>query len=232
MARFLESAAKILDLILRDLNNLKFWKKNKIKTSKLEIILQIFFVFIVPVLLFQVGVIPVSLRLWVLVIIVSLFLFILAKEKWTLAIMHLETDTIKKFVWPYVIFTIIGVIIVSFFGEKIGREELAIWWRNSHFIYLFFIVSVFQEVAYRGYLIPALQKIFNSPILVIFLNALIFTYMHSIFGNLQISLFLAFIGGLGFAIMYIKYPNLILITLSHAALNFTAVLYGFFLISK
>jgi len=202
----------------------------KIKTSKQEILLQILFVFILPVLLLQTGLIPISARIWVLVITVSLFIILLLKEKWTLDMLHIEKYNFKKFVFPYALFTIISVIVISFFSEKIGREEFAHWWLNSHFIYLFFVVSIFQEVAYRGYLIPALRKIIASPVLIIIINALIFAYMHSIFGNYQLNLLLAFVGGLGFAAMYIKYPNLLLITLSHAVLNFSVVLYGFFII--
>ncbi|HZJ41251.1 MAG TPA: type II CAAX endopeptidase family protein [Candidatus Saccharimonadales bacterium] len=211
---------------------LSWLRPQKIKASKREIILQILLVFIVPVLLLQVGVIPISWRIPALVVAVSIFFFILVRERWTLKMMHIETKNLRKFAWPYIIFTIVSVIAISFFGEQIGHEEFSHWWTNKHFIYLFLVVSIFQEVAYRGYLIPALKKLLGVPFLIILVNALIFAYMHSIFGNLQINLTVAFIGGLGFAIMYLKYPNLILITLSHAVLNFAVVLYGFFTILK
>lgn len=144
--------------------------------------------------------------------------------------LHIERKHFKKFLVPYILFTIVGVIVISAFGEKTGHEEMSQWWLNDHLLYLFLIVSAFQEIAYRGYLIPALQKIVKSPALVLFFNALIFTYMHAIFPNPQINLPLAFVGGLGFAAIYMRYPNLFLIILSHAVLNFCAILFGFFTI--
>jgi membrane protease YdiL (CAAX protease family) len=202
----------------------------KIRTAKKEIWFQIVAVFILPVLLLQTGIIPLNARVAVLVITVSAFVILLLKQKWTLKTLHIETHNLKKFILPYALFTAAGILLIAFAGEKIGQEEFVRWWTNKHFIYLFLIVSIFQEVAYRGYLIPALQKAVASPALVIFLNTLLFTYMHSIFPNPEVNLLLAAIGGLGFAVMYVRYPNLILITASHAILNFCAVYYGFFTI--
>ena len=55
-------------------------------------------------------------------------------------------------------------------------------------------------------------------------------FLHSIFPNPTIGLPIAFIGGLGFALMYMKYPSLLLIIISHSIINFFVVLYGFFVI--
>lgn len=203
----------------------------KIKAGKKEVLLQILLVFVLPILLLQTGIIPIRFRIWVLVVTVSILVIFLLKEKWTLEMLHIEKHNLKNFFIPYILFTVASVFIVIFFSERMGREEFSLWWSKRHFIYLFFVVSVFQEIAYRGYLIPALRKIFASPFLIIIIiNALIFTYMHSIYGNYQLNLLLAFIGGLGFAAMYIKYPNLVLVTLSHSVLNFSTVLYGFFIV--
>jgi membrane protease YdiL (CAAX protease family) len=202
----------------------------KIHASKGELLIQIFFVFIVPVLLLERNIIPINTRIPILIGMVTLFVLFLVYEKWTLAMLHLERKNLKKYMLPYLLFTIVGVIVISTFGEQTGHEEMAKWWLNNHLLYLFLIVSAFQEIAYRGYLIPALQKIVGSPVLVLFFNALIFTYMHAIFPNPQINLPLAFVGGLGFAAIYMKYPNLFLIILSHSVLNFCAILFGFFTI--
>jgi len=55
----------------------------------------------------------------------------------------------------------------------------------------------------------------------------LFALPHAMYPHPEINTPIAFVGGLWFAVLYLVYPNLLLISLSHAALNFTAVLYGF-----
>ena len=203
---------------------------DNIKTGKVELITQILIVFILPVLFIDLGIIELNERIYILVILVTLLFSVLIAEKWTFIMLGISKYRIKKYILPYVIFTLVTVVLVSLFGEKIGNEEVANWWKHSHFLYGFFIVSLFQEVGYRGYLIPALGKLIEKPWMVILVNALIFMFLHSIFPNPLIGLPLAFVGGLGFAIMYMKYPSLPLIIISHSIINFFVVLYGFFVI--
>lgn len=203
----------------------------KINTSKREIFWQIIIIFIIPIILIQTGVIPISQRFITLTIITVLFISVLITEKWTPSMLGVKRNPfLKKHIISYSIFTIVGLLFINLFGEKIGQEELTHWWTYSHFLYLFFFVSTFQEILYRGYLIPAIGKLSSRPLVIILCNALVFTFLHAIFPDRYVGLPLALIGGIGFAIMYIKYPNLILIILSHSILNFYAVLYGFFTI--
>ena len=141
-----------------------------IRTSKKELSLQILLVFILPIIFFQTGIISVKYRIFVLVLIVTTLLIILFFEKWTPRMLGLTSLNLKKFVVPYGIFTLIGTLSIIRFGEIIGNQEITNWWTHSHFLYLFFVVSFFQEIAYRGYLIPALGKLTNVPIFIIFAN--------------------------------------------------------------
>ncbi|MCX6757737.1 MAG: type II CAAX endopeptidase family protein [Candidatus Nomurabacteria bacterium] len=201
-----------------------------IQTSKKELLLQILLIFILPILLIDLSIISSGQRVYLLVALISLLVVILVEEKWTLLMLGITKYRIKKYIIPYTIFTLVTVATISLFGEKIGYEELNKWWKYSHFIYGFLLVSIFQEVGYRAYLIPALSKLISRPWLVVIVNALIFMFLHSIFPNPMIGLPLAFIGGLGFAIMYMRYPSLLLIIISHSIINFAVVLYGFFVI--
>jgi membrane protease YdiL (CAAX protease family) len=155
---------------------------------------------------------------------------VLIKEKWTWTMLGATTYRIKKYLIPYVLFTVCTILLCYIFSERIGNEELIGWWKHGHFLYGFFIVSLFQEIGYRGYLIPALGKIIKNPIFIILVNALLFMFLHVIFPNPMIGLPIAFIGGIGFAVMYMKYPSLPLIIISHALINFFVVLYGFFVV--
>lgn len=202
----------------------------QIRTSKPELAAHILLVFIVPIVLLNTGSIPLQFRVPMLVGLVSALFILLIKEKWTFRMLGFKHTTTWKEVLAYTLVTALGVIAISQLGEKIGYEELADWWKRPHFLYLFFVVSLFQEIAYRGYMIPALGKLFSSPVRIIVLNTVLFTFLHSIFPPYFINLPLAFVGGITFSILYMKYPNLLLIVISHSILNFVAVLFGFFTI--
>jgi membrane protease YdiL (CAAX protease family) len=75
-----------------------------------------------------------------------------------------------------------------------------------------------------------LIQVFRSPIFIIILNAGVFALMHVIYLNFKFVLPMTFIAGIGFAWMYYRYKNLILISVSHTVLNFVAMILGFFII--
>lgn len=201
----------------------------RITASKHSLLFQIALIFLVPIILVRLNIIPIALHTIFLIGAAVVLVGILIKDRWNAEMLGMGMFK-KRYVLAYLIFTTVGIVTISQMGELVGKEELARWWGHAHFMYLFFVVSLFQEVAYRGYLIPALGKLMHAPILIIITNALFFTFLHIIFPNVLINLPLAFVGGIGFAYMYIRFPSLPLIILSHAALNFVAVLYGFFII--
>jgi membrane protease YdiL (CAAX protease family) len=104
------------------------------------------------------------------------------------------------------------------------------WWENARFLALFIPISVLQEIIFRGILMHMLKRAFQSIPFIIILNASLFALIHIIYLNTSIIMPLTFIGGLGFAWMYHKYPNLIMISISHTVLNFTAMILGFFVL--
>lgn len=202
----------------------------KVPTSRTGLCIQIFLVFILPILLIQLGILPLHYRIWILVGITTLLVAILIHQRWTLTMLGISTHAMQKACVPYAFFTTVAVLGIALFGEGIGREEMSHWWMHGHFLYGFFITSLFQEIAYRGYLIPALAKIIPKRSFVIIANAFLFMILHSIFPTPALGLPLAFVGGMGFAFMYLRYPNLPLIIVSHAIINFFVVLYGFFMV--
>jgi membrane protease YdiL (CAAX protease family) len=203
----------------------------KIRTSTPELAVQILVVFIIPIVLINTGIIPIEYRVPVLAILVTTLCIFLVAEKWTLRMLGFRRTVPLKTILAYTLFTIVGVWAISRLGRYLGYTPTDTWWQVPHFLYLFFIVSAFQEIAYRGYLMPALATFEKSPVALIVTNAALFTFLHSVFPNYSINLPLAFVGGIGFACMYYKYPNMLAITLSHAVLNFAAVWYGFFTVA-
>jgi len=75
-----------------------------------------------------------------------------------------------------------------------------------------------------------LRRVFVNPWFIIILNAALFALMHVIYLNAMFVIPVTFIAGLGFAWMYYKYKNLVLISISHTILNFVGMIMGFFII--
>ena len=193
---------------------------------------QIVFIFILPVLLLYTGIIPVKYRFLVLVLASLVIFAITIQEHWTPAKLGIRADNFVKSIIPYLIFTILGVLVIYFFAKFLGRSPVNEWWTKSHFVYIFIPISIFQEFAFRAFLMPKLESLFLSAITLILVNALLFAFLHIIYPHPSLNLPFGFIAGVGFATMYYFYPNLILISISHSVLNFFAVFYSFFSFNK
>ena len=192
--------------------------------------LQIVFFFVVPIALLYLGILPMSSRIFVLVGF-SLFIYgVIRKQKWTKEELGITTKNMRRYVRPYVISTAFALVVILVAAKIFHFHPAPRWWTNPHFLYLFIIVSFFQEFAFRGFLMPLLKKVFPDVFTIVLVNALLFAGMHVIYPFPNIGLPIAFAGGLFFAILYHKYPNLILVSISHSILNFAIVWFGLFTI--
>ncbi len=196
------------------------------------VIVQILYLYIVPILLLFYGVVPGEFRVTMLFFVSLLLYGIIKRSGWTYADMGLQKKFLKDF-FPYFIFTVVGVISLFLLSEafpQIETRQVYEWWEDVRFLLLFIPISVLQEIVFRGILMRMLIKAFNNVPFIILLNASLFALIHIIYINTDIILPLTFIGGLGFALMYYKYPNLIMISISHTIMNFTAMILGFFVV--
>ena len=196
------------------------------------VIVQILYLYIVPILLLFYGVVPGEFRVTMLFFVSLLLYGIIKRSGWTYADMGLQKKFLKDF-FPYFIFTVVGVISLFLLSEafpQIENRQVYEWWEDVRFLLLFIPISVLQEIVFRGILMRMLIKAFNNVPFIILLNASLFALIHIIYINTDIILPLTFIGGLGFALMYYKYPNLIMISISHTIMNFTAMILGFFVV--
>ena len=199
--------------------------------SKRLIIVQIFVIFILPVLLIYFKILPSSWRM-VLLAISSLFIYgIIRHEHWTYEEMGVRHDNFKKALPFYLFFTILSLVVLFLINYKVNMPGVSTKIFYLETFAFFLPSSFFQEFAFRSFLIPRLKKIFNSNYYVIFINALLFALMHIIYSSWGVMLPLVFVSGIFFAWLYLKYPNLILISVAHSVLNITAVLLGFFIIN-
>jgi len=190
-------------------------------------IFEVCLIFIAPIVLIYYKMIPFSLRLWTLGIFFSFSILIILQERWPLKTLGIRLDNIKSALAPYAIFVIMGLAFLFWLSRFISYGLPAQWWRETHF-FLFIPVSIAQEVPYRGFLFPRLATIIASAPIIIVVNATLFAFLHIIYPHKKFNLLLGFISGVGFAFIYYLFPNLILISLAHIILNFTAIVLGFF----
>jgi membrane protease YdiL (CAAX protease family) len=74
--------------------------------------------------------------------------------------------------------------------------------------------GVTEELIFRGYMQPRLEKAFNSPVTAIIITAFLFAVLHSSYGTLIQFLVPLFIGVL-FSVFYSKYRNIKILILCH-----------------
>jgi membrane protease YdiL (CAAX protease family) len=192
------------------------------------VLYQIFFIFILPIALLTFGIVPVSWRMVVLCIAMLFMYGVIQKEKISDETMGLSNKNFKKSLIPYLLFTLVGAFIFIKLSHELSIDPRIIWWQHIHFLFLFLPVSLLQEIAYRGFLFPKLKELSKKWWVIIGANTVLFTVLHVIYPMPGLMLPVAFFSGLGLSIMYRYYPNLVLISLAHAVLNFIAVLHGFF----
>lgn len=195
--------------------------------NRYRTLLEIIFIFVAPVLLLYFEVIPRNYYLAVLAIYTSFVFILIFKEHWTLKTLDIRLDNIKKTTIPYVIFTVLGVAVLIAFATLLGKERVSI---NLYILFLGWSIpiGIVQEFLYRGFLMHELRRVYTSVATIVLVNAIIFAFLHILYKPPLIILPITFLGGIAFAWMYTKYPNLLLIALSHGVLNFVAIWYGFF----
>jgi membrane protease YdiL (CAAX protease family) len=202
---------------------------NIINKEKELVWVQILYLFVIPTLLLYFKIIPGDFRIIMLLVITLLMLGIIKHNNWTFSDMEIFKKFMKDF-FPYFIFTVAGVLFLIWLSAIITHSPFLNWWKNARFLLLFIPLSVAQEIVFRGILMKLLRHAFNNPIFIIGLNASVFALIHVIYVNATFVLPMTFIAGVGFAWMYYKYPNLILISISHTVLNFVGMLLGFFVL--
>lgn len=191
-------------------------------------LLEIIFLFIVPVALLYWEIIPRAADQIVLLIYTSFVILLIIHEHWSLKTLDIRVDNLRKTILPYTIFTLFGIAGIVALAALLKKEPLS----EGNLYILFFLwslpISFVQEFLYRGFLMHELHRIYSSIAAIVLVNAGLFAFLHILYTPAPLIVLITFVGGLVFAYMYHKYPNLILISLSHGILNFVAIFYSFF----
>lgn len=204
-------------------------KVNFITKEKELVWVQILYLFVIPTLLLYFKIIPGDFRIVMLFGVALLLFGIIKHNHWTFKDLGIFRKYMKDFI-PYFLFTIAGIGFLFWLSAIVEHSPFLNWWKNIKFLLLFIPISIIQEIVFRGVLMKLLRHAFSNPVFIIGLNASLFALIHVIYVNMTFVLPMTFIAGIGFAWMYYKYPNLVLISISHTILNFVGMILGFFII--
>lgn len=194
--------------------------------KQLNAVVQIGVLFILPLIFFTFGSIPIEDNLFIILGVAVVAAIITLHEKQSLNALGIRFDNIKESIAWYLMLTILTVGIIPALAALLSMNTQNIL-ANSHFIYGFVLISFLQEFLFRSFLIPKLKILLNSPVLVILINGLLFGSIHLFFSYPLLLFILSSVLGASFAFVYYYRPNLILATFSHSIINFVAVFYCF-----
>lgn len=115
--------------------------------------------------------------------------------------------------------TAVAVIVILAVGWTFNQSLLSAPWRNRFF--LLPIWALLQQYVVNGFINRRAQLLFGKGTRSVVLVALIFGLLH--LPNLPLAL-ITFIAGLGWALAYQRYPNLLALALSHSVLSLALAL--------
>lgn len=136
-------------------------------------------------------------------------------------------DFMKALPW-YALSIPIGIfglfLYTQFFPEEIYKGTTD---TNTYFVYSVWGV-IAQEILYRGYLMRLGQQVFGDGWFNICINVIVFVGMHIFYPGFVQKLWILIPAGILFTLLYQRYPNIILIIITHSILNGVSVALGIF----
>ncbi len=124
--------------------------------------------------------------------------------------------------WKRILVT--GIVVVIVTTTYVLLEDAAALFFvliNNPFLFItilfvYTILSVWpQEVIYRTFFFRRYESLFRSKSLFVFVNAVVFSLAHIFFKNTLV-IILTFLGGLLFALTYLKFRSTTLVSIEHA----------------
>jgi len=192
--------------------------------EKAKCILIILLVYILPVILILVGIIPFNFR-FILLIIIVIPVILYAKNTGIIldevGFKHNNTVHAIKRILPVTV-GLTGLIIIHYFLKGTRIDNSGIQW----YFYLFFIIvsAPLQEFLYRGYLFYLFSKVgFSQYFLVA--SSILYSFVHAIYWDLPTLLFTLVIGFV-WGHHYTRFRNLYSVIVSHILLGVVAIATG------
>ncbi len=190
-------------------------------------LIEVFLISILPISLIKLKIIPAKFRLFVLGGVAILLASLIVFQKGVSVNFGLRTNNIYDQVVAYLSVTFVAALFLLVLARIMKMKSAKEWREDPHFIFLFVPISFAQQFLFQGFILFKLQQTFPS-VRAIVVTAVMFGYMHTIFPRPVLNMILGTTAGLLFAVLYTIYPNIIVVSVMHSILNFTAVYLGFF----
>jgi hypothetical protein len=113
---------------------------------------EIFIIFILPVILWAIGILKNKHRelgIVVMSLLAGLFIYL---EKWPWVQLGIRTDNFSKSILPYLLYTILSIVFLRILAAQLGKRKNNQWWEDWHVWFWFTIGSILQEFVYRAFL--------------------------------------------------------------------------------
>ena len=144
-------------------------------------------------------------------------LFLLRKQKVKSLFWHFDRDALKHIFARFVFLgLLLGIAVWAYFPEMLFsfprmRPEL---WLAVMLLYPL-LSALAQEIIFRTFFAYRFEHIIADRRALILINALLFSYIHGVFGN-PVAVVLSFLGSLLFMSTYLKTRSVTMTTIEHA----------------
>jgi len=186
--------------------------------NKSALLAEFFLIFLSPPLLIVWGPLPKTAIMPVLWV-VSLYAYLLLRSS-RVKVLAIDFDrqalyaVLKRFA---AVGTVITLFVLLYLPDLFLALPKTRPWKWLAVILIYPVLSAFlQEILFRGFFFHRYEKHFKKrPLLLVTLNALLFAYIHIVFGN-WLAVIFTFIGGLLFAQTYLKSRSILLTAIEHS----------------
>lgn len=180
----------------------------------------------VPVFLIWSGVIPFAGRFHVLAVVLLSFIMHSVWRGYRLRDLGFTLDQSWNSIRWNLMFCAIGAIglyLTYRSGLLMPREHS---YSLSCFLFYIVILGPVQELIFRGILFAEMKRCLNiDPIMMVLISTITFSFLHIIY-NHPVLLLITFVSGLAWGIMYLRWPSIWGISLSHSLLGALAMFLG------
>lgn len=197
-----------------------------VKKKILSVTFFILVLYILPITLLWIEIIPFKYRydlLYIMSFIIGCYVIL---SKYSLHELAMSVDSFKSTYKPYIIVTISILLVLFFFTSlKIFSPPKQLEWKFFYTFYVF-ISSPLQEFCCRSVFFARLHKAgLNNKWIQILLSASVYSYMHVPWKDFS-TIIVTFFMGLIWGYLFFKKPNYYMVTLSHTVLGLSSILLG------